>query len=237
VKANRQQLILVIGLVALGVVVAVAGVLLAVLPQRSHVRKLDAQIATAQTKLATLRAESHHGPLIRAAQLYQLARAMPNNTDMPGLILDLSRAAQDSRVTLLSVGPGQAIVQPDGSSGLPLKVTISGSWNDITAFLHALRSNVRVNGGKLSVDGRMFTVDNVGLAPNAATAGAPAPGTSGTPGVATGPKGELTATLSVNAFSYGVPPLPTVTTTTNGTTTTSTTPSSSGSVSAAGSTG
>lgn len=226
-KVKKPQLLAVIGLVALGVVVGVAGLLLAVLPQRSDVKNLDVQIAAAQAKLASLQRGAHHGPVIRAAQLFQLARAMPQSVDMPGLIVDLSRAAQDSNVSLLSFAPGQPVSQADGASGIPLKVSISGSWGGIAAFLHVLRSNVRVNGGELSVDGRLFTVDSVQLAPNGTT--------TGTPGTSNGPQGELTASLSVNAFSYGVPAPPTTTTSTSATTTTTT--SSSGSVSAAGSAG
>ena len=230
-KAKQQQLIAVIGLVALGVVVGIAGLLIAVLPQRTKVHNLDAQIAATQSKLASLRAQTHRGPVIRAAQLFQLARAMPDSTDMPGLIVDLSRAATDANVSLLSVGPQGSVPQVDGASGLPLAIRITGSWNAIADFLHALRSNVRVNhGGKLSVDGRLFTVDSVQLSPNNTS--------TGTPGAASGPKGELTATLSVNAFSYGVPvPTTTTSTDTTSTTTTTTTTTSSGSVSAAGSTG
>lgn len=226
-KAKQQQLIAVVGLVALGVVVALAGLLIAVLPQRSKAHSLDAEIAQTQAKLASLRSQAHRGPVIKAAQLFQLARAMPDSTDMPGLIVDLSRAAADSKVSLLSVGPQAAVAQTDGASGLPLQIHIMGSWNAIANFLHALRSNVRVNGGgKLSVDGRLFTVDSVELAPNA-----PATGASGD---TSGPKGELTASLSVNAFSYGVP-IPTTPISTDTTSTTTTT--TSGSVSAAGTTG
>ena len=228
-KATRQQLIVVIALVVLGVVVGIAGLMLAVLPQRSHVKSLDMEIAATEAKLASLQRESHHGPVIRAAQLFQLARAMPDSADMPGLIVDLSRAAQDSKVSLLSVQPAGAVAQPDGANGLPLKLSISGSWSGISAFLHALRSNVRVDGGKLFVDGRLFTVDSVQLSPNAPST----PGVSGTPGTAS-PSGGLTVALSVNAFSYGVAPPPPVTTSTDGTTTT---PSSSGSVQASGSVG
>lgn len=226
-KAKQQQLIAVVGLVVLGVVVALAGLLLAVLPQRSKAHSLDEEIAQTQAKLASLRSEAHRGPVIKAAQLFQLARAMPDSTDMPGLIVDLSRAAADAKVSLLSVGPEAAVPQTDGASGLPLRIQISGNWNAIASFLHALRSNVRVTGGgKLFVDGRLFTVDSVELAPNA-----PATGASG---ATSGSKGELTASLSVNAFSYGVP-VPTAPTSTDTTSTATTT--TSGSVSAAGSTG
>lgn len=229
-KVNRQQLLAVIVLVVLGVVVGVAGLLLAVLPQRSHVKSLDSQIAAAQAKLVTLEREHHRGPVIRAAQLFQLARAMPDSADVPGVIVGLSRAAQASKVSLLSVAPSAAVVQPDGSSALPVNVSIVGSWSGVASFLHALRSNVRVHGGHLSVAGRLFTVDSIQLSPNA-PAGSSSSGSSGS--AASAPKGELRVTLTMNAFSYGVP-VPTVTTSTDSTTTTT---APSGSVQAAGSTG
>lgn len=228
-KVTRQQLLAVVGLVVLGVAVGVAGLLLAVLPQRAQAKKLDAEIAATEAKLVSLQRNRHRGPTIRAAQLFQLARAMPDSADMPGLIVELARAAQESKITLLSVVPSPAIAQPDGASGVPLKLSLTGSWSGVASFLHTLRDNVRVDGGKLSVDGRLFTVDEIQLSPNA-----PLPaGSPGASGSASLPTGELTVSLNVNAFTYGVAPPP-ITTSTDGTTTTSTPP---GSAQAVGSTG
>jgi Tfp pilus assembly protein PilO len=229
-KVTRQELIAVIALVVLGVVVAIAGLVLAVLPQRSHAKSLDAEIAATQAKLISLQQNGHRGPVIRAAQLFQLAHAMPDSADMPGLIVDLARAARDAKVSLLSVSPSPPIAQPDGANAVPLKISLVGSWTGIAKFLHELRSNVRVKGGKLSVDGRLFTVDTVELSPNAPAVSS----ASGTPSAATAPSGELAVSLSVNAFSYGTPPAPVVTTSTDTTTTTS---SADSSVQASGSVG
>lgn len=214
-KAKRGQLLTSLSFVLLAVVVGLAGLLLAVLPQRSKTHQIDGQIAALQTKLATLHASSSRAPALRAADLFQLARAMPDSTDMPSVVLDLARAAGQSKVTLTSITPSAPLVQTDGSSAVPIHVVVDGKWAGIASFLRTLRLEVRATGEKLSVDGRLFVVDNVQLS------------TTGTDAVE--------ATLNVNAFSYGVAPPPVDTSTTGTTPTTQSSPS--GGVQAAGTTG
>lgn len=213
-KGKRRQLVTVIGLVALGAVVGLAGLFLAVLPQQSQASKLDTQIASLQTKLVSLHAGSHNGPAIRAADLFSLARAMPDTTDMPGIVLDLSHAAAKTGATLVTITPGAPVVQVDGSQALPLTVDVSGTWSQVAGFLRALRLDVQVKGQKLEVAGRLFVADSVQLNGGAGN--------------------QVTASMVINAFMYGVAP---VATTSTGATSTTTTSSSSGSVSAAGATG
>jgi Tfp pilus assembly protein PilO len=213
-KQKRKQLLMIVGFVALGVVVGVVGLLAAVLPQRSHTAKLDTQIASLQTKLISLHVRPKHSQAIKAADLFELARAMPADTDMPGILLDLSRAARNSSVDLTSIVPGTPVVQTDGSSVSPIQVSVTGNWDGVTKFLRTLRLEVRTSAKKLSVDGRMFVVDSVSLVSSAAK------------------NGDVTAQLNVNAYSYGVV-VPTVPTTTDSTTTTT----SSGSAQASGASG
>jgi hypothetical protein len=212
-KAKRGQLLACIGLVVLGIVVAIAGLLIAVLPQRSKVSKIDARVTAAQNKLIAMHGR-RHGPVIRAAELFQLARAMPDNADMPGIVLDLARAASSSSVTLTSIEPAAGVVQPDGSTEVPIRVIVDGKWNGVTAFLRALRSDVQVHKGKLSASGRLFDVDTLAIVSGSGSS-------------------EVEATFSVNAFSYGTAPLP-VTTDTTSTGTTTTTPTSGGTEAAVG---
>lgn len=214
-KVKRGQLLTSLCFVALAVVVGLGGLLLAVLPQRSKTHEIDRQIAALQTKLATLHGGAGRTPAVRAADLFQLARAMPDSTDMPSVVLDLARAADRSKVTLTSITPAAPLVQTDGSSAVPIHVVVDGKWVGIASFLRTLRLEVRATGEKLSVDGRLFVVDNVQLA------------TTGTD--------QVSANLNVNAFSYGVAPPPVDTSTTGTTTTTQSSPS--GSVQSAGAPG
>lgn len=226
---NQNQLLAALGFVVLGFVVGLAGLFLAVLPQRSHTASLDQQIADAQRQFASLHAVSGRGPSLHAAQLFQLSRAMPDSVDMPGIVDDLSRAAASSSVSILQFSPQEAVVQTDGANAIPLRLTVTGSWHGISQFLRTLRTDVRVGKNSLKVAGRVFVVDTVTL--SASGGGATGPS-------ATGPKGELSASLLVDAFTYGLPAPPVSTdTTSTSTTTTSSPPGSAVAAGATGSTG
>lgn len=216
---KRKQLLATVGFIALGLIVGLAGLMVAVLPQKSKSQDLDAQIVAAQAKLMSLKVGGHRGPAIKAADLFQLARAMPDTPDMPGILVDLADAASRSKVSLVNITPGAPIIEPDGSTAYPLKVVADGSWRQIAGFMKTLRTEVVATQKKLTVTGRLFVVDSVALAPTSASGG-------------------LEATLNANAFTYGVP-VPVVTDTTGtGTTTTTTTPAPApGSTQAAGATG
>jgi hypothetical protein len=213
-KGKRRQVVIVAGFVGLGLVVGLAGLLLAVLPQKSKADRLDAQIASLQTKLVSLHAGPRRGPAIKAADLFSLARAMPDSADMPGIVLDLAHASSRSGAQLLTITPGAPIVQTDGAQALPITVVVGGSWTQVAAFLRALRLDVQVKGQKLKVGGRLFVADSVQLT-----------GASG--------RQEVQASLVLNAFSYGIAPVVTSTDTTS----TTTTSAPSGSVQAAGASG
>jgi Tfp pilus assembly protein PilO len=204
----------IVGFGALGFIVALAGFLLAVQPQRTKLSSVEAQIATAQAQFAALHATSGRKPQIHAAELFQLSRAMPNTDDMPGILLDLSQLAAVSHVSLVSVTPRPRVTLADGSAAVPMTVTIGGNWTQVTSFLRHVRDQVALSGSRLAVGGRVFDVDDVQL-------------TSQT----TNP--PLQAVLEMNAFDYGAPPSATATAGTEAPTTTTT----SGSQQAAGTSG
>lgn len=212
------------GLGALALVIAAAGFLLAVEPQRSKAASVENQIAAAEVQLTSLHAGGTRGPSIRAAQLFQLAQAMPDEPDVPGILLDLGRAAQASGVSLAGVTPAATVVLPDGSSAIPLSVTVNGSWGGITAYLRLLRDQVQVHGQALTVSGRVLDVDNVQISANQTTSGKGAAPS----------KGELQAILTMNAFAYGAPGSAATSPTSTSTTGTTTTTTSSSSAEAAG---
>lgn len=196
----------VVGLIALACVVALVGFFVAVNPERAKAHKLDSSIANEQTSLAALQVGSNRLPSVRAAELFQLARAMPNGDDMPGILVDLSRAARAASLKIVSITPAAHVALADGSSAVPLSVVVDGDWPGLSRFLRALRDQVSVHGDRLTVGGRLFVAFGVDVA------------------LATG-RSKIEATLSLNAFDYGVPAPPAGTTT--GTTTTTPPPSSS----------
>jgi hypothetical protein len=223
VKLPKTQTLAVAGFALLALVVAGAGFLLMVQPQRSKARSVGKQIAAAQAQLESLHSGSGPPPAIRAADLFRLAHAMPGVDDMAGVVLDLSQLAANSKLKLVSIRPSPRVALADGSSALPISVTVDGNWKGLSAFLKTVRRRVELAGrNSLAVTGRLYDIDNVQVQ------SAPTPN-------------ELEAVLTMDAFDYGAPPSPTATagaangsTSAGATTTTTTTTSGSGAPQAAG---
>src|SRR5262249_38743290 len=101
-------------------------------------------------------------PKIRIADVYRLAKAMPNETDMPDLVLELSQLARDSGIRFDSISPQPAV--PIGSyTVLPISVTFNGTFYDLADLLYRSRSLAAAQGGRLDATGRLFTVDSFSL--------------------------------------------------------------------------
>jgi hypothetical protein len=150
---------------AVALVVAVAWIAL-VGPERSKVGKLDGQIASVQTQidqrkaaLATPSVNVH----VRASDVFRLTRAMPDATDMSGIIVALNRLAGGHELQFESLTPGAQVVQ-SGFNVQPLTVVIQGRFADISGFLGELRQLVRVKKRALAATGRLFAVDSVEFA-------------------------------------------------------------------------
>jgi Pilus assembly protein, PilO len=206
-QLNRTKLVIG-GLGAFALLVVLAGFLLVVEPQRSHLSSVNAQIGSAQLQLAGLHSGASTKPDTHAAELFQLARAMPDSPDVPDLIFQLSQLAQQSSVSLVEVDPLQEATQQDGSATQPMNVTVDGTWKTLTVFLHDMRQLVQMHGSHLTVGGRLFNVATIAINPKLGD--------------------QIEAQLLVNAFVFGQPipaSTPTTTTSTNSTTTTSTTSS------------
>jgi Tfp pilus assembly protein PilO len=220
VKSLKPQHLLIGGIALVAVLVAAGGYMLAIRPQIATTHALDAKIATARTEYAALHgANGTRRGSLHAAELFQLSRAMPNSDDQPGVVLELSRLAAASSVDLVAVAMQPRVALPNGSSALPVKVTVDGNWGHLASFLHQVRNEVRVKGKTVSVAGRLFVIDSIQINPSSAP---PA----------------IEAVLQMSAFDYGAPPSPTATAGgSGGTTTTTTTPATSGSQQAAGTTG
>ena len=206
-----------IGIVVGGVLlVGLAGWFLLVRPQGAKLKSLKAQTAEVQAKVDSYQqqvAAARAAPKIEVADVYRLAKAMPDRTDMPDLLLELSQLARDTGIRFDSVSPqsGAAIAS---YQVIPIAVTFNGNFYNLADFLYRLRSLVSVHGGRLDATGRLFSVDTLTF--NESPLLFP----------------QIQATLVIDAFVYGSgtpPPLvatPTTTTTdtTSTTTTTSTAP-------------
>jgi type IV pilus assembly protein PilO len=94
------------------------------------------------------------------ADLFRLEKAMPNEVDMAGIVLELSRIAQDTGITFESITP-QGATAGTGYQVLPVTLVFDGNYFELSDFLYRLRSLVRVRSGHLSANGRLFVVDSI----------------------------------------------------------------------------
>jgi type IV pilus assembly protein PilO len=195
-------------------VVGLAAWFLLVRPQGGKLDALKQEAADVQLKIDAYNqqvAAARSAPRIEVADVYRLAKAMPDRTDMPDLLLELSQLARDTGIRFDSISPQTSTVI--GSyQVLPISVTFNGNFYNLADFLYRLRSLVTVHAGRLDATGRLFSVDTLTF--NESPLKFP----------------QIQAALVIDAFVYGTgaptpvvaPPATDTTTTTTTTATTST---------------
>lgn len=199
-----------IALVVVGVLVFGAAAYFGLIrPKKAEAARLrdetdaaKAQVSDYYAKSAALKGQ----PKIRSADLFRLAKAMPGQADMSGVLLQLNQVAADTGITFQSIAP-QNSVPISGYQAVPIHLTFEGNFYNLVDFLFRLRNLVDVEHGQLNATGRLFAIDTLSF--EEAQGGFP----------------QISATLTVDAFVYGTltPATATPTTTTTSTTTTSTT--------------
>lgn len=150
---------------AVVVIVAIAWIAL-VGPEKSKANKLTDQIASVQTQISQRKAALQRPGVdvhVRASDIYRLTRAMPDSTDMSGIIFVLNQLARGHKLEFESVQPGPQVAQP-GYNVQPITVIIQGRFGDVSSFLGKLRQLVRVKRHELAATGRLFSVDSVDFA-------------------------------------------------------------------------
>jgi type IV pilus assembly protein PilO len=211
VKAQKD-LILRLALIVVGALVVLAlGYVVLIRPEGAKLKRIKASEADARQALAaynTKVAAARSAPKIRIADVYRLAKAMPSQTDMPDLVLELSQLARDTGIRFDTITP-QPIVPLGSYSVLPISVTFNGTFYDLADLLYRLRSLVEVHAGALDATGRLFAVDTLSF------------------GESPLKFPRIQATLVIDAFIYGsgaataAPVTPGAATTTSATSTTS----------------
>jgi hypothetical protein len=169
-KLTTRNLGVVVGIAIL--LYAAAGYFMVVSPKKSEAVRLDEEIVSTQADLRTALATT-------AAQ-----------ADMPGVLLELQRIADETGIRFKSITP-QTALPVAGYYVVPIDVAFDGSFYALSDFLFRLRTLVTVRRGELHAAGRLFSVTSVDF--SEADSGFPL----------------LAATLKLNAYVYGqstVPP-------------------------------
>jgi hypothetical protein len=100
--------------------------------------------------------------------------------EMSEILRQLSWASRASGVRLESITPGQP-VPSTGAQAVPITLSVKGRYFRLAKFMHLLRLEAGVRGGKPYASGRLYGIDNISMS--------------------TGDKsGVIMATLALNAF-------------------------------------
>ena len=158
--SRRAQLALVV--VAL-VAVALLGYLTLVAPKRSAASELARETAAVEAQIAEHRAATPAKEAVlaaKAAETFKLAKAMPDETDMSGVVLELAQMAAATGIVFDEITPGVPAAGA-GYHALPITVVFRGNFYALSDLLYRLRMLVAVRDGRLSAHGRLFAVDSL----------------------------------------------------------------------------
>lgn len=197
-----------------GLAVLAAAWFFVVSPQQSKADDLDRQVVAAQGELAQRKvalATPAADLTVKAGDTYRLAKALPDATDMAGMILDLNRLASRHKLAFTSIAP-QPPLASTGYVAQPVAVEVEGRFSSVSAFLGELRRLVRVHQGRLDARGRIYSATDVNLTeaakkfPNVKAAvtiesytflAPPAAATPATPPTSSTPSSEATVAAGV----------------------------------------
>ena len=153
---------------AIGAVVLYAAVvwLLIVSPKRGEAAEVQANVAAAEIRLAEARATSSQPGKAGGApvaDVFRLAKAMPTSADQASLVLELSKLAESSGVTLRVIAPQEPLAGVGGPTLIPISVTVGGSYFKVSRFVQRTQTLVKVRHGKIEATGRLFAVQSLEL--------------------------------------------------------------------------
>jgi Tfp pilus assembly protein PilO len=174
-------------------IVAVFGYMALVKPKQSEAQGLENEIAQLEAENNIERQRQDQFVLedapgaenvVRVADLVRLAKAMPEDPDVAGILVEFDAIATGAGVEFLSIQP----LEPVDSGGYvrqPIQLTFAGSYFDLNELLFELRNLVRVREGRLQATGRLFTIDQFDI--HESSSGFPA----------------VEALLTVSAYRFG----------------------------------
>jgi type IV pilus assembly protein PilO len=192
---SKQKMLAVIALIA---VLVIAAVLLLVVPKFGELAQLDSDLQAAQDQVSQTQAlvaqleQAKSNAALTQAELLALANQMPENPELPSVIIELQDVSNSAGVRFERITPGEAVTTPGALfKEMPISVEITGKWADVLDYVR------RINGMT-----RAIRVTDVALSPIAAS-------TSTTEAVEPDVRGALTMrayVMSPPAAPAAVPP-------------------------------
>jgi Tfp pilus assembly protein PilO len=165
VESLSPRALIAVAIVAVLLYAAVAW-LVVVSPKRADASDARVELAAAQTRLAEaelalLQVGRGGAPV---ADVFRLAKAMPPSTEQSGLVLELTKLAGASGLTLESITSEPPAASVGGPALMSVSVRVSGRYAEITKFLMRARTLVTVRDGEIDAIGRLLSATSVTLA-------------------------------------------------------------------------
>lgn len=155
--STQAQMLIAIGLI---VGVAIAVVVLGILPLFQEAALVSDDIMSAEMELSTARTllarrqEAKAQAVLTEVDLMRIANQVPDSPQLPSLVVELQSVANDSGVTLVSISVGGVEVLEVGADGvvpmynrLPITIEYTGAWTELIDFnrrISRLQRGVRV---------------------------------------------------------------------------------------------
>lgn len=160
---SRRALVAVVGVAVVLYLLAVWFLFLS--PRRAEAARLQAEVTAAEAQLADARggAGAPRAAKTHVSDLFSLAKAMPSSRDQASLLLELDLLARKANVTIASVSMQEPSALPGGSTAIPVAVTVSGTYRNITRFVRQMRTLAGLRRGDPYATGRLLTVQSVDL--------------------------------------------------------------------------
>lgn len=135
---------------AAAVLIVIVLIVVLVVPQFGKLGDLSAQIATAEQEsdaartLLDQRRQVKDNAAITDQTLIQLANAVPENPELPSLIIEIQDTAYASGVLVRSVTPNPPVQSsPTAAIQMPMELQVAGTWADTVDFLQQLQKLTR----------------------------------------------------------------------------------------------
>jgi type IV pilus assembly protein PilO len=151
------------------VIVGLLVFFLVINPIRGDIGQLNDQIATENQKIAKLTQELQMAETVRKegrqnqARLVELAKMIPDQPEIPSLILQLQDLADKAGIKWTQISPGDAkAVEGTSYETIPLSLSFQGNFYDVTDFIY--RAEQMVAG-----PGRLLAVKDVSMTPSDTT--------------------------------------------------------------------
>jgi hypothetical protein len=164
-RKKTPQSVWIAAVVAVLLFVTVLGYFFVISPQRGKAASLKKQIADTQTRIDDARAlvaKEKDAQKVKVADIFRLTKAMPDDPDEAGVLLDMNAVANSSGIEFSSISVDPSAVLSNYTV-IPLDVQFVGNFYALSDFLFRLRNLVDVRRGALDARGRLFAIDEIDL--------------------------------------------------------------------------